>query len=59
MSEIKVKITQEGKDILVNEASIVANQLASTPSRTFGGKLWRGLVKGLLVILPFIKITKK
>lgn len=59
MSDIKVNITQEGKDILVNEASIVANQLASTPSRTFGGKLWRGFVKGLLVILPFIKITKK
>ena len=59
MSDIKVNITQEGKDILVNEASIVANQLASTPSRTFGGQLWRGIVKGLLVILPFIKITKK
>ena len=59
MSDIKVNISQEGKDILVNEASIVANQLASTPSRTFGGKLWRGLVKGLLVILTFIKITKK
>jgi hypothetical protein len=59
MSDIKVNITQEGKDIIVNEASIVANQLASTQSRTFGGKLWRSIVKGLLVILPFIKITKK
>ena len=54
-----MKISQKEKNILVNEASIVANELASTPSTTFGGKLWRGLIKGLLVVLPFIKITKK